>query len=56
MGTANADLPVSVGAKAVLDRVLGATQEDNGRFANIHVPGWEEASGPNQYDGKSPPW
>lgn len=56
MGSANADLPVEVGAKAVLDKVFAATEAENGKFANIHVPGWEENPGLNQYDGMAPLW
>jgi hypothetical protein len=56
MGSAGADLPVGVGAKAVLEKVFSATQADNGKFANIRVAGWKEKPGLNQYDGKNPPW
>ena len=56
MGTTKADLPVAVGAKAVLDKVFGATTADNGTFLDIHVPGWEEVEGPNPYHGKNAPW
>jgi hypothetical protein len=56
MGSADADLPVEVGAKAILDNVFAATEADNGKFANIHVPGWEENPRFSQYDGKTLPW
>jgi hypothetical protein len=56
MGSAGADLPVEVGAKAVLEQVFSATQDDNGKFANIRVAGWEEKPRLSQYDGKGPPW
>ena len=56
MGTADADLPVEVGVRAVLDKVFAATKADNRKFANIHVPGWEENPSFDQYDGKTPPW
>jgi len=36
--------------------VRNITTEQNGKFLNIHVPGWEENPGFNQYDGKEVPW
>ncbi|RDH35181.1 short chain oxidoreductase [Aspergillus welwitschiae] len=56
MGSDDADLPVDTGVAAVLDIVLTTGKEKNGRFLNIHVPGWENNSGMNQYDGKELPW
>lgn len=56
LGSEHADLEVGVGAKAVLDKVFATTKEDNGRFLNIHVKGYENVQGPNKYDGKTPPW
>lgn len=56
MGSQNADLDVEVGVKAVKDVILSAGREDNGMFLNIRVPGWEDAEGPNQYDGLVQPW
>ncbi|KAI1616527.1 short-chain dehydrogenase-like protein [Exophiala viscosa] len=56
LGTENADLDVSVGAKATLHVIGNSTTEDNGTFRNILVPGWENTDGPNQYDGKIVPW
>jgi hypothetical protein len=55
-GVEYADLPVEVGAKATLDKIIGATAKDNGGFLNILVKGWEKTEGPNQYDGVNPPW
>ncbi|TVY14406.1 C-factor [Lachnellula arida] len=55
LGSQDADLDVEVGAKATLDKILGAGKEQNGQFLNIHVKGFEKA-GPNQYDGANPPW
>jgi len=46
---------VAVGAKATLDKIIGATSTDNGANLNILVKGWENAK-PNQYDGKNPSW
>ncbi|KAF4634955.1 hypothetical protein G7Y89_g3138 [Cudoniella acicularis] len=51
-----ADLPVEVGAKATLDKILGAGKEQNGKFLNIHVKGWENNAGVNSYDGLGFPW
>ncbi|TVY37964.1 C-factor [Lachnellula subtilissima] len=56
LGSQNADLPVEVGAKATLDKIIGAGKEQNGQFLNIYVEGWEKKEGPNQYDGVNPPW
>lgn len=51
-----ADLDVEVGAAATLDKIMGATKEQNGYFMNIHVKGYEKREDPNQYDGANPPW
>ncbi|KAF9238165.1 hypothetical protein DTO027I6_7872 [Penicillium roqueforti] len=56
LGSKRADLPVEVGAEKVLDIIQKATPEQNGKFVNIHVPGWEKREGSNQYDGKEIPW
>ncbi|KAL4890645.1 hypothetical protein BDV59DRAFT_183873 [Aspergillus ambiguus] len=56
MGGSHADLPVATGAEAVVNIMMNATSEQNGKFLNIHVPGWENNPGPNQYDGKEVPW
>lgn len=53
---AHADLPVETGVERVLDMVRNLGVEVNGRFLNIHVPGWENNPGLNQYDGKELPW
>ncbi|KAL9590734.1 MAG: hypothetical protein Q9203_000456 [Teloschistes exilis] len=51
-----ADLPVAAGATAVLEAVHQYGKEENGKFYNIRVAGWEEKEGLNQYDGLNPPW
>jgi len=56
LGSQAADLPVEVGAEKTLDKILAAGKEQNGEYLNIHVPGWENAPGPNKYDGKFPGW
>jgi hypothetical protein len=56
MGGDNADLPVEVGVKATLDILLRSTRDDNGKFYNIYVPGYENAEGAHRYDGKEIPW
>ncbi|RHZ60695.1 uncharacterized protein CDV56_105552 [Aspergillus thermomutatus] len=56
MGGSRADLPPATGAEAVLNIVQKATPSQNGKALNIHVPGWEENEGLNQYDGKEVPW
>lgn len=36
---------------------MSAGKEDNGKFLNIRVEGWEDAGKwPNVYDGVNPPW
>ncbi|MCJ1383292.1 hypothetical protein MMC17_006405 [Xylographa soralifera] len=56
LGGSNADLPAETGAKAVLKIIHESSKKDNGKFLNIHVPGWEKNVGLNQYDGLNPPW
>ncbi|RAQ71893.1 hypothetical protein COH21_012706 [Aspergillus flavus] len=56
LGSENADLPVDVGVTSVRDILHRTGKDGNGRFFNIHVPGWENAPGMNQYDGKEVPW
>ena len=56
MGSSYADLEVEAGVQAALQLILGANPEMNGKFLNICIPGWEEATGPNQYDGGELPW
>ncbi|KAH8692888.1 hypothetical protein BGW36DRAFT_385417 [Talaromyces proteolyticus] len=52
----HADLPVGTGVEKVLENAKKVGQEGNGRFLNIHVPGWEKNPGLHQYDGKDLPW
>ncbi|KAH8694291.1 hypothetical protein BGW36DRAFT_454900 [Talaromyces proteolyticus] len=56
LGGEAADLPVEVGARATLNIVHNKTEKDNGKFFNIHVEGWEQKEGPNQYNGAELPW
>lgn len=56
MGSQHADLEVPVGVDATKDIILNATTEKNGKFCNIHVPGWENAPGANQYEGEEHAW
>ncbi|KAK2827854.1 hypothetical protein FQN49_007278 [Arthroderma sp. PD_2] len=56
LGGAQADLTPSQSAAALLDIVSNVSKEDNGKFFNILVSGWEKAAGPNQYDGAQPVW
>ena len=51
-----ADLSAATGAKAVLEAVQQCDKNDNGKFCNIRVNGWENEGHRNQYDGLSPPW
>lgn len=56
MGSQAADLDVSVGAAEVIRILIESNQETNGKFLNIRVPGWEDAKGPNKYDGAEVVW
>lgn len=56
LGGDSADLSVEQSSNAVLDIIFRATTADNGKFFNIHIPGWEKAEGLNQYDGAEVPW
>ncbi|EHK17317.1 uncharacterized protein TRIVIDRAFT_41881 [Trichoderma virens Gv29-8] len=56
MGSEKADLDVDTGAKAVWDLANKADVSYNGKFYNIHVPGWEHNPGVNQYNGLEIPW
>jgi hypothetical protein len=39
-----------------MDIIQKAGSSMNGKFQNIHVPGWENAKGNNQYDGEVVAW
>ena len=56
MGSPYADLEVETGVQAVVKIILEADPEVNGKFLNVRISGWEEANGPNQYDGGEIPW
>ncbi|KAJ4305638.1 hypothetical protein N0V90_001169 [Kalmusia sp. IMI 367209] len=51
-----ADLTPEQGAKASLDIIFKKGQELNGQFPKVFVKGWEDAKGPNVYDGSNAPW
>ncbi|KAL4737890.1 NAD(P)-binding protein [Aspergillus similis] len=51
-----ADLTPEEGAKASLDILFRPNQEINGQFPKVLVKGWENAKGPNVYDGTNIPW
>ncbi|KZF23355.1 short-chain dehydrogenase-like protein [Xylona heveae TC161] len=56
LGGSIADLPPETGAEATLNIVFRVQKEDNGKFYNIHVPGWENHEGINAYAGEIVPW
>ncbi|CAH0053831.1 unnamed protein product [Clonostachys solani] len=56
IGGENADLDVGTASKATLDVIIQSGPESNGKFLNIHVPGWENSPGLNQYEGGQPAW
>ncbi|KAI1135169.1 NAD(P)-binding protein [Hypoxylon sp. FL0543] len=51
-----ADLDADTAAKAVLDLLKRDRADLNGKFLNIHVPGWEKTTGLHNYDGAEIPW
>ncbi|KAK8017821.1 NAD(P)-binding protein [Apiospora rasikravindrae] len=56
LGGEQADLTVEQSASAVLKQVYDSDKGSNGKFYNIHVPGWEDNPGLNQYPGGVTPW
>ncbi|CAG7924806.1 unnamed protein product [Penicillium olsonii] len=56
LGSARAHLSVETGAEKVLEVIQRVMPDQNGKFFNIHIPGWEAADGADQYDGKEIPW
>lgn len=51
-----ADLTPEQGAKASLDIIFNKGRELNGQLPKVFVKGWENAKGPNVYDGTNAPW
>jgi hypothetical protein len=51
-----ADLSLEQGAIATMKKIMSAGKEDNGKFLNIMVEGFENAQGTNYYDGEMVPW
>ncbi|PLB54178.1 NAD(P)-binding protein, partial [Aspergillus steynii IBT 23096] len=56
LGGSGADLTTDQSARGLLEVLFRVTKEDNGKFFNIRVDGWEEAEGLNRYDGAEAPW
>ncbi|KAM0263894.1 hypothetical protein ACHAQJ_000929 [Trichoderma viride] len=56
MGSENADLDLKTAVKGIFDLIDKADTSYNGKFYNIHVPGWEHNEGVNQYEGAEIPW
>ena len=56
MGGRVADLPVEMGAKALLDIVDNVTNADNGKFLDIHIQGWSTEGKVNHYLGGEIPF
>lgn len=51
-----ADLTPEQGAKASLDIIYKPNEQTNGKMPKVFVKGWEDAKGPNVYDGTDVPW
>jgi hypothetical protein len=51
-----ADLELDESIKGVIKVILNAGPSQNGKFLNIHVPGWEDKPAEHRYDGKEAPW
>ncbi|KAF8851045.1 short chain dehydrogenase reductase [Acephala macrosclerotiorum] len=49
LSSETADLSVEQGAKASLEKTIGAGKERNGQFMKIEIKGWEKVEGRNQY-------
>lgn len=56
LGGPGADLTADQSANGILEILFRITKEDNGKFFNIRVDGWEKAEGLNRYDGEEAPW
>ncbi|KAH8828995.1 short-chain dehydrogenase-like protein [Flagelloscypha sp. PMI_526] len=56
MGSEDAELSVEQSVSAILEIITNADKNSNGKFFDIHVPGWEDAPGLNQYPGGEPAW
>ncbi|KAK1143606.1 hypothetical protein N8T08_006216 [Aspergillus melleus] len=56
LGGSGADLTTDQSANGILEILFRVTKEDNGKFFNIRVDGWEKAEGLNRYDGAEAPW
>jgi hypothetical protein len=48
--------PQEQGAIATMEKIMSAGKEDNGKFLNIKVEGFENAQGANYYDGEIVLW
>ncbi|KAH8828824.1 short-chain dehydrogenase-like protein [Flagelloscypha sp. PMI_526] len=55
-GSQDADLTVEQSVSAIFDIISRADKESNGKFLQVHVKGWENAPGLNQYPGGELPW
>lgn len=51
-----ADLTPEQGAKASLDILFKPNEETNGTMPKVLIPGWENFTSGNVYDGKDAPW
>lgn len=56
MGSPEADLPVEVGAKSILEALHHTTKEDNGQFLDIKVAGWDNKDVLTGYKGGVLSW
>jgi hypothetical protein len=51
-----ADLTPEQGAKASLNIIFDKGRELNGQMPKVFIEGWQNAKGPNVYDGSNAPW
>jgi hypothetical protein len=51
-----ADLGLGESIPGVIKVILNAGPSQNGKFLNVHVPGWEDKPDAHRYDGKEVPW
>ncbi|KAF5007360.1 hypothetical protein FDECE_6291 [Fusarium decemcellulare] len=56
LGGPYAVLELDTGVNATLDIVFNLKKEDNGKFLNVRVPGFEDVPTPDRFQGGQPPW
>ncbi|KAH8834905.1 hypothetical protein DL96DRAFT_1572212 [Flagelloscypha sp. PMI_526] len=55
MGSENAELTIGQSTTAIYNILSSANRDSNGKFFNVHIPGWKSISA-NHYDGGEFAW